>query len=201
MSRGTQVDWGVFGAVTLLVMQGAAKAQIYKQLGTDGLIDSGGSPSKSTIDRIVDDTRARDTTGPWSLTEATDPQEPALVLDVILHMNAVSQGRVWLSKDQARLVARVRRTAPEIPPQWAYVMASMYQQARDRDGDLRTLDLVMAVAPWRRTGAPGAWGIYTPQPVASGRNATQPPDIHALIKFLSQLAIGFTVGQPELPDD
>jgi hypothetical protein len=171
-----------------LVFLGYGAAQIHRQMAHEGLLNEQGNPSEKTIQRMVKDYTPEDPSGPWSFTDTADADEPALVFDVLLHMNRVSHGRVWLSKDIAKLVARLRRAWPDIPPSWAYVMAQMYQERRARGGNLTTLDLITAIAPWRCTGPPSSWDLFAPQSTLRGRSRHQIRDFEMFIVFLTRLA-------------
>lgn len=129
------------------VRRGWGKSQIYRDLIDKEKLDAGGRPSKSTIERLVDTLRPRDTSGPWSFSDS-DPAAARLVIDVVAWAFQMTEGRVWLTNELARWVGRIRETSPGVPAGWAYNLAVAYQSAEKRRQDTRILDIVLATKPW-----------------------------------------------------
>jgi hypothetical protein len=99
-----------------------------------------------------------DDSGPWSLAHAdTDPEEARLILDVAAYVDEITDGRMWLAKNLARWVARVRRAAPTVPVEWAYGIAWGYQFSNANKSSARCLDLVLGIKPWEQQNREGQW--------------------------------------------
>jgi hypothetical protein len=134
-------------AIGHLVDEGHGATQIYRELERLGLLDHPHSPlTQRTVQRRVSALKRRDTSGPWSFTDA-DPDEARLVLDVLLDTHQWTDGRVWLSKEVAHWVTRVRSASPAIPLAWAYLFGLHYQRCAEHE-DCRYLDLLLAAMPW-----------------------------------------------------
>jgi hypothetical protein len=151
MSRGPQVSVEVHETVQRLVFRGFGKAQIYRELDRVGLIDEGVSPSKSTIDRLVDKLKPEDPSGPWSSAEADSesPGDARLVLDVVASIFHSTDGRVWPSKAHVAEIARLRRAVPDIPWDWAHGLARAFRLCREQGRDSRHLDIALGERPWQ----------------------------------------------------
>jgi hypothetical protein len=201
MAGRKQTDHEQDVALLRFHMEGLNATEIHAKMLKDGYFYP---PHRSLTVRAVQmrvkNLAPPDPSGPWSFLDADD-DEPPLIFDVLLHMHRLSHGRMWLSKQIAGIVARLRRADPHIPPHWAYVMATMYQQTQARDGDVASLDLVTALAPWRRMGPVSSWVVYALPSTLRGPTDRQGEDFDALVKFLTELAIGFSVVLPAPPEE
>jgi hypothetical protein len=83
-----------------------------------------------------------DESGPWSLRDAT-PDEARVVLEVLVDMFERTEGRVWLTKEVARWIVKIRAASPLLPSIFVYVYARMYQAVGI--GDTRQLDLMVGM--------------------------------------------------------
>ncbi|MBA3450537.1 MAG: hypothetical protein H0T18_04930 [Chloroflexia bacterium] len=101
---------------------------------------------KKTIERMVQRYKPLDLSGPWSFVDA-EPEEARLVLDVLLDTFDWTGGRVWLTRDLARWIVRVRTASPDIPAPWAYAFGLAYRLLNEQE-DGRHLDLALAATPW-----------------------------------------------------
>jgi hypothetical protein len=133
--------------------------QIYGELDRLGHIDAGGSPSPRTIQRLIARLKTVDVSGPWSFAQEEDPEDARLALEVLAQVYDRTDGRVWLTKEVAAWVIRLRRAEPEMPASWAYVLAWQYlaaESAQREQDEPMLLDLVVALQPWAiRGGAAG----------------------------------------------
>jgi hypothetical protein len=124
-------------------------SRIYRYLEGMGLIGGKNPVSEKTIARRIHELAPPDTSGSWSF---LDPEpEARLVLDVAAYVVDVTDGRLWLTKELASWVARVRVASPDIPPPWAYVLARAYRTLDKQPPakqDARAIDLVLATQPW-----------------------------------------------------
>jgi hypothetical protein len=156
MSRGPQTSVEVQRTVQELVLLGYGKAQVYRELERLKLIDEGSSPSKSTIDRLVDRLKPADPSDPWSAMDSS-ANDAQLLLDVVAHVFQRTAGRVWPTTDLANWVVRVRERAPTVPVDWAYALGLAYQWSQTHKREIRSLDLTLAMEPWSSPEHAGAW--------------------------------------------
>jgi hypothetical protein len=134
-------------AVERYVLEGHSAAAIYRLLKSNGLLDDPHPElHKRTIERMVRRLTPEDTSDPWSAMD--EPEQARFVLDVAAYVFNMSQSRVWLTKNLAQWIARVRTVDPETPPHFAYVLARSYQSARTVE-EFRNLDLELDAKPWK----------------------------------------------------
>jgi hypothetical protein len=120
--------------------------------------DGSFSVSERTIARRIHDLVPVDPSGPWSLADAdADPEEARLILDVVAYMDEITDGRIWLTRNLAHWIARVRRAAPTVPAEWAYGLAWGYQSSSASPSSSRCLDLVLGIKPWERELREDQW--------------------------------------------
>lgn len=133
----------------------ASAAEIHRQLTEEaesGTADfrKGDVPSLRTLQDIVADCRPPDDSGLWSLADA-DGDEAALVPPMLASLAKQTLGHFrHLTREEARLIARILRAAPDLPlglPLW--VLALVYRQRRNRGIPTVDLDTFLAFAPWR----------------------------------------------------
>lgn len=106
-------------------------------------------PSLRSVQREVSKCRPPET-GWWSLADGdADPDDAALVLPVLAETIEAS-GERWqrFGKDLAGWIVKVRVAAPDIPPLWAFSIATAYRGQKDADS-AAGLDQLLAFAPWR----------------------------------------------------
>ena len=155
MSRGPQVSAEVVRTVRGLLLEGIdSKAQIYRYLEEKTeLIDAGGRPSRSTIERLVDRLKPADPSDPWSFAKATeeDPDNAGKTLEAVVAIYRATDGRVWLTTALADWITRIRAAAPTVPPAWAYVLAFSYRTFGAQKKDTRCLDVMLASRAWERS--------------------------------------------------
>jgi hypothetical protein len=144
MSRGRQIPIDVDREIAALVRAGYGPAQISRHLEQG---PNAGEVSEKTVQRRVRDLRPGDSSGPWSAADA-DPEEARLVLDVVAEVFFSTAGRVWPTKNHVAEIARLRKTAPSIPPLWADNLARAYRLCKEQRRDSRHLDLALALRPW-----------------------------------------------------
>jgi hypothetical protein len=149
MARGPKADVAQRRAIQNLVDEGHGATAIIKELNRQGLL-SEPHPTfhPRTIERMVQKLKVSDESGPWSLAEAETPEDAQLLLDVVLHIPLWTQGRVWISKDLAKWILRVRKASPTVPIDWAYRLARRYQARHAAGEDTRYLDLILASQSW-----------------------------------------------------
>jgi hypothetical protein len=105
----------------------------------------GRAPDPRTVRRIVAEFRAEsdDESAPWS-------PDSADILACIVPVIERTGGLVrWFSTEQARLLARIRRVAPDLECYSAYILARHYQSRLARGASVAKLDAWLAFAPWR----------------------------------------------------
>jgi hypothetical protein len=148
--RGRQASARVQAAVLRLgIGEGRGAAWIHRELFPNGAQDPDHVTVK-TIQRMIQDLRGptADTSKPWTFL-AADAEDAARILDVAAHVCDMSDGREWLTQEQAAWVLRVRIAAPDAPSYWAWWLAHAYHLlADDPNADSRALDLTLAAAPW-----------------------------------------------------
>ena len=149
----SQEEW-----IQRLALEGLSGAEIHRRLKAEGLLDD---PNPTISLRLVQDRKAKlspsDSSGAWSLTSAA-AEDARLVGDVFAYIVDQSGFRVWLTRDVAAQVIRVRATAPDVPAPWAYSIAyalwfRVAKAVRDEGIppeplDLRYVDLVLSARPW-----------------------------------------------------
>lgn len=131
----------------------ASAAEIHRQLEQEaesGRADfrKGDVPSLRTLQDIVSDYRPPDDSGLWSLADA-DGDEAALVPPMLAVLANLGPFRHF-SREEARLVARIRRAAPDLPlgvP--LFILALAYKLRRSRGMPTVDLDTFLGFAPWR----------------------------------------------------
>lgn len=114
------------------------------------LMDEGmDAPDTRTIDRIARQEGGRDPSAPWSLLRAT-PTEAALVPPVLAEIVSLSAGeRTYLTENEARWIALVRRAAPDLLPLQVFEVVYAYLGREQKGRDMRDLDAFLSFAPWR----------------------------------------------------
>jgi hypothetical protein len=138
-------------AVEQFAALGDSAANIHRMLGSLGLYEYPNPDlSKRTIERMVSRIsrdKLADASGPWSALDA--PEQARLVLDVAAYVFDMSEGQVWITKDLAQWIARVRTVDPEIPPFFTFALARGYQSAKTNE-ESRKLDLELDAKPWKQ---------------------------------------------------
>jgi hypothetical protein len=131
--------------------QGRSGSQIHREMELKGLLFP---PHPNVTVRLVQsrlhdlqEMTPPDESGPWCLSEA-EPDEAALVLDVVADVFDSTQGRVWPSRAHVAEIARLRRVVPEIPADWADSIAQAYQRCAAEGRDARYLDFALGARPW-----------------------------------------------------
>ena len=136
-----------------LALQGNSPAQIDALLERDGFY-VGWRPSKRTIERRVREVVPEDTSERWSVLEdnVDQLQYVSYVQRWLLHR---TDGRVWLTINQADLLDRIFTLAGYVPEPWAWALALAYQAAWAREEkDLRCLDSALLEKVWTALGDP-----------------------------------------------
>jgi len=106
------------------------------------------APHEKTVKRRIAKLMPPQSAEPWSLTGG-DPEEAAQVLDVAIIVFKQTQGRIWLDRETAGLVARLRQIDPSLP-QWIFYLMALRYLVRAKEGkDTRDLDIMLGVQPWR----------------------------------------------------
>lgn len=133
----------------------ASAAEIHRQLKQEaesGRADfgKGDVPALRTLQDIVADYRPPDDSGLWSLADA-DGDEAALVPPLLAVLARQPLGRLrHPTREQARLIARIRRAAPDLPLGLSLlVLAIVYRDRRNQGMPTVDLDTFLAFAPWR----------------------------------------------------
>lgn len=86
-----------------------------------------------------------DSSDTWAFAMANDGEEARLILDVVAELIMQTNGKLnALSIDAAKMVLKVRQTAPRLHP-WVALQVALEYQRRYRD-ELNTLDLDMLLA-------------------------------------------------------
>ena len=120
------------------------------------------TPSKRTVQGMVKQIRQatdRDRSDTWSVLE-DDTGEPRIVLDALAAALTQTRGGVGsISKAEARLVVKVARSAPELPPYQWLRFARLYAVRQALGWPASDLDALLALAPWRDEGEEG-WTLY-----------------------------------------
>jgi hypothetical protein len=146
-------------AAKALLLRGiSGKTQIFNKLIEMNLLTGENYRSPRTIGRMVDRLKPANVSGPWSFAEETNPEDAGLALEVLAQVYDRTDGRVWLTKELAAWVIRLRRAAPDMPASWAYVLAWQYSAATTTQGEQDErpmLDLVFALQPWAIRGGVG----------------------------------------------
>ena len=134
---------------------GRSGSQIHREMQVNGLLTH---PHPNVTIRLVQ-SRLRemqqmtppDESGPWSVIDA-DPEDARRVLDVAAYVADVTDGRLWLTRELAGWVSRIRQASPDVPPAWAYALARAYRTLSKQppeQQDARPLDIVLAAEPWQ----------------------------------------------------
>ena len=193
MSKGPQTTADQELAAKALLLEGiSGKAQIFKKLKEIGLLDGENSRSQRTIDRMVDRLSHADVSGPWSLEDEAVPEDASLALEVLAQVYDRTDGRVWLTKDLATWVIRLRRATPDMPASWAYVLAWQYvaEASKQQDQENRLLDVVVALKPWAiRGGVAGeaAVGFDGDRAIIRWWDNNSSPALRQLVPFIDEL--------------
>ena len=107
-------------------------------------------PGERTLQRVAEEATMRDTSGPWRIADADDPEDAKLILDVLANVTVHSTGKKHsFTKEEARWVLRVRKIVPDADPVKVWFVARAYQLYQSRGLDSRALDMYLAFAPWR----------------------------------------------------
>jgi hypothetical protein len=113
--------------------------------------DRPGLPTLRTIQRIVKQVRPRDTSGSWRW---HDDEDPRPILDVLAVMVLRSEGRITsLTWAQVQWIRKVRKGAPDLPPETLFYCAEQYRAAEAERRDTSALDAFITLAPWRSKSA------------------------------------------------
>jgi hypothetical protein len=147
MPQGRKTSPAVRKEITRLALEGWGPAEIERELDRNPAL-RGEVPDRRTIQRHAKRVRPPDTSRAWALLGA-DPEDAALILDVVCYVFDLSEGRVWLTQDEAAWVLRVEIAAPSIPPRWAWWLATTYRLLADEaEPETRALDVTLGVEPW-----------------------------------------------------
>lgn len=112
-------------------------------------LDPAEIPSEGTIAAIC---RSAPRGEPWSLADAS-PLQVRLVLPVLaVVIERTEGGRTYITKDEARLIARIRLAARSIPLLTAYEIARQMLWAGREWQDVAILHHFLAFEPWRDNG-------------------------------------------------
>lgn len=152
-TRKRQASPQVYSIVVRMAGEGFGPAAIHRELEREGWPGMERGLDVRTIQRMVKelDGAEPDTSGPWSFTDA-EPDEARRVLDVAAFVVDATDGRLWLTRELAGWVSRVRQASPCVPPAWAYALARAYRTLSKQppaNQDARPLDTVLAAEPWR----------------------------------------------------
>jgi hypothetical protein len=130
-----------------LYLEGSSAADISAAL--EGEADA---PSEKTIKRRLRELAAAEGSEMWSVRNAK-PEDLPLVFPVLAELISQTNGRVRsLTKARAEWIARIRRSAPDIPAWQALQLSSTYLSAYapgGREDDAHSADIFLAYAPWK----------------------------------------------------
>jgi hypothetical protein len=147
MPRAPKVDVEIRDAIQRLVARGYGAAVIHRALlkmQSDGQL-RGRVPTDRTIARLVKEFRPPDSSGDWSVANAT-PGEAAIVLPVLKEIVESTQGRVWPSVDLAEWIVKIATLRPDWEPWWVYSFAEIYRIFIANGQTTKPLDLTLAGA-------------------------------------------------------
>lgn len=169
--RRSYLDADVEQEIRLLALQDANAPEIRRTLEQNAKIKDR-LPTERTIYRIVREMRPADPSGPWSPATA-DPQEAALVLDVLRAAIIETQGRTQgFTNAEAEQVVRLRTMRPDLPAYEAFILARDYLARRANQQPTDDLDSYLVFAPWQGPDAAEAYADAIAQgwaqPIAYG---------------------------------
>jgi hypothetical protein len=164
MAKGSMLDADAEIVLTELAQTPLKAAQIYRFLQDNGYFAKW-TPDPRTVQRKVRAARGRDAGTRWCFAEA-DPEDARLVLPVLAALLEKTQGRVWLTKDTADWIVRLKTAAPTLPDDYStYIYARTYQ----RDGEkVLWLDRFLAFRPWESNDAYARYQKVEAEVAASG---------------------------------
>jgi hypothetical protein len=143
--------------VHLLVEGHTNAAEMYRHCQGLGLLGENPVSDRTFarwVKRIKPGISVKDPSGPWRFAEA-DPEEAALLLDVLLAVEERTKGVLTLTAALAEWVVRLRTASPGMPPWIAFAFASAYRRRSVAQEESRDLDLLLAARTWERPIDPG----------------------------------------------
>lgn len=126
--------------------------ELERRIDAGGLPESAAVPSEKSIRRRLAD---RTPSALWGGLAASSGSAASLVLPVLAAAVERTQGRrFWLTEREAHWIVKLRQAAPDLPPWWAFYLASRKYIVRQDHGELtQDLDLLLAFAPWQSDDA------------------------------------------------
>lgn len=151
-----RIDADVQLEITELALQEEkwTPAQIYREVTRQEEFKD--RVSLRTVERLVKELRApSEDSAPWTISDSGG-EEAREVLDARRELIRYSERRVRrFTRGEARWVAKMRRVAPDLPPDIAWLVAVVYRRFyssvtdRGEDEIIEGLDHYLAFAPWR----------------------------------------------------
>ncbi len=144
-------------AIEEMAAKGVNGAAIARALGVDQRF-AARAPSERTVQNVVRELSPPDPSEPWSLADAADGEEAAMVLPVLAAVIRESAGKVsMVTRSEAGWIVKLSRVAGDLPAWALYRLAGKYQRCQVSGRPTRALDILVAFAPWRGSGA---WERY-----------------------------------------
>jgi hypothetical protein len=153
MKSNRRMDHAILSLIESLALEGHTAAQVEQELNHQK-VPPAQQPSRRTIQRIVQEARITDQSGPWSLGDST-AEEAALVLPVLrAYLNLTSLRQVekprdlFITRAEARWIAKIARVAPGLHVVDVYRLARAYLARESRGLPTYDLDALLAFEPW-----------------------------------------------------
>lgn len=155
--RRRRIDPDIMEAIEDMAAKGIGGAAITRALEKDGRF-AGRVPSERTVQNVVRELSPPDPSESWSLADAADGEEAAMVLPVLAAVIRASAGKVsMVTRSEADWIVKLSRVAGDLPAWALYRLAGKYQRCQVSGRPTRALDILVAFAPWRGSGA---WERY-----------------------------------------
>jgi len=176
-------------------------AEINRYIRQDATFRGEDFPGHRTVERLVERTRSPDSKGPpWSM-DTFSGRDARLILGVRFALLKELDTPVRkFSHDEAHWIVKIRKTAPDLDPVAAYLIARLYMVRIRSKVDTDDLDSYLAIEPWKDMASYHKYyewvgaGLFPPVPMFRRLVDSIKPVIDPLEKHVIQQMVD--LGEP-----